>query len=486
MQSEDVSEKCVECKDWYEYELLAGSEKVIISFLRRESVRDLASKDGELRVFIVAGEVSGDVIASRLMSSLKMLSPFPVRFAGVGGLTMSQQGLNSLFPMEDIAVMGIWELLPHLSMFRVKLKETVESALTFRPHVVLTVDSKGFSFRFLKQLRARYGVHRLASPQHFHYVAPSFWAWRGGESRLKGLLEFVDHVFCILPFEAEVCRSNGLAATFVGHPTLEDVLELKINKCVDKEWKVQGDGEEFRRNYGISSVQAIENTSVSFEILQDMRESTIISVLPGSRLQEVTRMLSIFSRTMELLKDAFSELTAVIHVAPNKHVEEYISNAVCQWPVPAILVPGGSPCMKYNSFSASRVALCTSGTVAVELQLARLPCVVAYRAHLLTEWFIRYKAKIPYISLPNIVLDSPIIPEALFEACTPSRLAPLLMDLIQDESLRQKQVSAAGKFFNLLDPLKRVSGNSTERESLLLEYTPSMIAASAVLNSERI
>ncbi|KAK4431217.1 putative lipid-A-disaccharide synthase, mitochondrial [Sesamum alatum] len=429
----------------------------------RESVRDLASKDGELRVFVVAGEVSGDIIASRFMNSLKRLSPIPVCFAGVGGLMMSQQGLNSLFPMEDIAVMGIWELLPHLSMFKLRLKETVESALTFRPHVVLTVDSKGFSFRFLKKLRARYGQQRLASPQHFHYVAPSFWAWRGGEARLKGLSEFVDHIFCILPFEAEVCRSNGLAATFVGHPTLEDALELKINKCIVNEWKVQGDGEKFRKNYGISS------------------ESTIISVLPGSRLQEVTRMLSIFSRTMELLKHAFSELTAVIHVAPNTHVEEYISKAVHEWPVSVVLVPGGSPCMRYNSFSASRLALCTSGTVAVELQLARLPCVVAYRAHLLTEWFIRYKAKIPYISLPNIVLDSPIIPEALFGACTPSQLAPLLIDLMRDERLRGKQVSAAEKFLNLLDPLKRASAYPGPQ---LLEYnTPSMIAASAVFNS---
>lgn len=124
-----------------------------LSVLGSESVRDLALKDGELRVFIVAGEVSGDIIASRFMNSLRKISPFPVRFTGVGGLMMSQQGLNTLFPMEDIAVMGIWELLPHLWKFRLRLKETVESALTFQPHVVLTVDSKGFSFRFLKHLR---------------------------------------------------------------------------------------------------------------------------------------------------------------------------------------------------------------------------------------------------------------------------------------------------------------------------------------------
>ncbi|XP_056697751.1 probable lipid-A-disaccharide synthase, mitochondrial [Spinacia oleracea] len=141
---------------------------------------------------------------------------------------MSQYGLRSLFPMEDHAVMGILELLPYLYMIRVRLKETVEAAFLFKPHVVVTVDAKGFSFRFLKKLRASYSVQQLDSPMHFQYVAPSFWAWRGGEARLKCLSQFVDHVLCILPFEEEVCRVNGLAATFVGYPVLEDCLELNL------------------------------------------------------------------------------------------------------------------------------------------------------------------------------------------------------------------------------------------------------------------
>ncbi|CAK9141524.1 unnamed protein product [Ilex paraguariensis] len=142
-------------------------------------------------------------------------------------LMMSNQGLKSLFPMEDISVMEIWELLPHLNKLRVNLKQTMEAALLFKPHVVVTVDSKGFSFRFLKQLRARYDQQALVClPPHFHYSAPSFWAWKGGEKRLKALSEFIDHVFCILPFEEEVCKVHGLAATFVGHPMLEDVWEL--------------------------------------------------------------------------------------------------------------------------------------------------------------------------------------------------------------------------------------------------------------------
>lgn len=116
----------------------------------------MAAKDGELRVFIISGEASGDTIGSRLMASLKKLSPFPVRFSGVGGSMMSNEGLKSLFPMEDIAVMGIWELLPHLYKFRLKLKETTEAAFMFKPHVVVTVDSKGFCFRLLKELRGKW------------------------------------------------------------------------------------------------------------------------------------------------------------------------------------------------------------------------------------------------------------------------------------------------------------------------------------------
>ncbi|KAH0743758.1 hypothetical protein KY290_031751 [Solanum tuberosum] len=434
-----------------------------------QSAVDFASKDGELRVFIVAGEVSGDTIGSRVMGSLIKLSPLPVRFAGVGGKMMSKQGLNPLFPMEDIAVMGIWELLPYLNQFRVRLKQTIEAALSFKPHVVLTVDAKGFSFRFLKHLRAACVQHGMVCPLHFHYVSPSFWAWKGGEARLKGLLHFVDHVLCILPFEAEVCRSNGVAATFVGHPTLEDIPECQGKDATERRYRIEGNAEAFLTGYGMSS------------------GSPVISLLPGSRLQEVTRMFPIFSKTLEQLKGSFPNLVAAVHVAPNQHVEDYISKAVRKWPSSVVLVSGGSHQMKYDSFSASSVALCTSGTVAMEMQLARLPCVVTYRAHLLTEWFIRYKAIIPYISLPNILLNSAVIPEALFQECTPSKLASLLKDLILDDNLREKQIIAAEKVIKLLRPPEISFGCSTRVEMSVpfSDCTPSMVAAYAVLYYQR-
>ncbi|VVB05268.1 unnamed protein product [Arabis nemorensis] len=434
------------------------------SFQSTKSVIDRAAVDGELRVFIVSGEVSGDNIGSRLMASLRKLSPLPLRFHGIGGSLMCKQGMTSLFPMEDLAVMGVWELLPHLYKLRVKLKQTIDAATKFKPHVVVTVDSKGFSFRLLKELRARYNQQCLENcPVHFHYVAPSFWAWRGGASRLGGLSEFVDHLFCILPNEEKVCREYGVEATFVGHPVLEDASEFNlVRMCKPQELKLEG---LYISKYSLPS------------------DSTVISVLPGSRLQEVERMLPIFSKAMKLLKEPFPKLATLIHVASNSQVDNYIGGSLCEWPVPAILVPSGSTRLKYDAFGASQVALCTSGTVAIELQLAHLPSLVAYRAHFLTELLIRYKAKIPYISLPNILLDSPIIPEALFQACNPSNLASILEKLILDEKMREKQVVAAEKLTRLLHPSESGICNFIRCSDLgSHRYTPSVLAASTILS----
>ncbi|KAK1292209.1 hypothetical protein QJS10_CPB17g02002 [Acorus calamus] len=426
------------------------------------------TKDGELRVFVVAGEVSGDSISSRLMSSLKSLSPFPIRFSGVGGTLMHKEGLRSLFPMEDIAVMGIWELVPHLNKFRVKINETVEAAILFRPHVVVTVDSKGFSFRFLKKLRARSTELGTQCPVHVHYVAPSFWAWKGGERRLGGLSEFVDHLLCILPFEEEVCRSNGLAATFVGHPMVEDALSFNLIILLffcAMFWKIE-----------------------LFAFVTSHHSSTgaqVITLLPGSRLQEVTRMLPIFLNAVHILKDSFPGLTAVIPVAPNHHVEKYIDTAIQTSSVSAILIAGTSINQKYDAFSASTAALCTSGTAVMELQLARLPCLVAYRAHFLTEWLIQYRTKLQYISLPNILLNSSVIPEALFHSCTPENLAVLARKLIMDADLRDLQIVSAKKVFELLSPPQESSGiiYPPDLDSSTTKISPSTIAASTILYS---
>ncbi|KAI3896659.1 hypothetical protein MKX03_028531 [Papaver bracteatum] len=193
-------------------------------------------------------------------------------------------------------------------------------------------------------------------------------------------------------------------------------------------------------------------------------------------------MMPIFSDTMELVKDSFPELMTVIPVAPHQQVEEYISAAIKTWPVSTILISGGSAQLKYDAFSASTAALSTSGTAALELQLAGLPCVVAYRAHLLTEWFIWYKAILPYISLPNILLNSSIIPEALFHQCTPTNVAAFLKQVINVEAMREKQILAAEKVLRLLYARRRNLGPE-EVTTKFDYYTPSMTAASTILFS---
>ncbi|XP_008788104.1 probable lipid-A-disaccharide synthase, mitochondrial isoform X2 [Phoenix dactylifera] len=436
--------------------------------LSSRAVIDMATRDGELRVFLVAGEVSGDSIASRLMASLKKLSPYPVRFAGVGGDLMRREGLQRIFPMEDLAVMGLWELLPHIINFRARLKETVEAAVSFRPQVVVTVDSKGFSFRLLKQLNDVFRGEK-DRPVHVHYVAPSFWAWKGGERRLERLRQFVDHILCILPFEAEVCRWNGLAATYVGHPVLEDALhlDLDLDPSSNKQ-KMRRNGDAFRHEHGLSP------------------GATVITLLPGSRLQEVTRMLPIYLQAVQLLKDSFADLSIIIPVAPNRDVEAYINREVQSWSLSAVLISGASLDKKYNAFSASSAALCTSGTGVMELQLAGLSCVVAYQAHFLTEWLIQYKTKLNFISLPNIILNSAVIPEVLFRACTSEKLATILSRVVADDSVRDQQASAAQKVLELLRPPSESISSSVLRESGLSSAIccPSMIAASKTLDAE--
>ncbi|XP_062206888.1 probable lipid-A-disaccharide synthase, mitochondrial isoform X2 [Phragmites australis] len=401
-------------------------------------VVDAAARDGELRVFVVAGEVSGDSLASRLMASLRALSPVPVRFAGVGGELMCKEGLQSLFPMEEIAIMGLWELLPHIYSVKMKIEDTVDAAISFRPHAVVTVDSKGFSFRLLRQLKCRWN-QKVLSPLHVHYVAPSFWAWKGGESRLPKLHNFVDHMLCILPFEDEICRLNGLPATYVGHPLLDDAIFLNMEPelSADKS-KLRRSSEAFRLEHGLSP------------------DATIITMLPGSRMQEVVRMLPIFLHSVEHLRCRFNELSLVIPVAPHRDVRTYVEKVVQSGLFPVVLIPGGSLKERYDAFSASSAALCTSGTAVMELMLAKLPCVVAYKAHFITECFIHLRKKINYISLPNILLNSPVVPEILFHSCTAKNLAAKLSEVISNDEVRQLQVESADQVFKVLyEPIKK-------------------------------
>eukprot|EP00252_Welwitschia_mirabilis_P006820 TRINITY_DN17725_c0_g1_i2.p1 TRINITY_DN17725_c0_g1~~TRINITY_DN17725_c0_g1_i2.p1 ORF type:complete len:247 (-),score=39.82 TRINITY_DN17725_c0_g1_i2:187-927(-) len=237
---------------------------------------------------------------------------------------------------------------------------------------------------------------------------------------------------------------------------------LKISK-----WHVQGDGLKFRKEHGLSD------------------GTTLISVLPGSRLQEVRCMLPIFSSALDLLKDTIDDFRPVIIVASNPLVVAHIRNFIGRWGHPVVLIPGDSIEASYDAYNASTVALCTSGTAVLQLQLARLPCIVAYHTNLITEWAIKMRTKLQYISLPNILADSAILPEALFSDCTPSKLASLVRDLVESEDAKQRQTFAAERTFETLSPPERTWTREPIVGSMdkLKPVTPSMIAASTILKA---
>lgn len=352
-----------------------------------------------LRVFLVAGEPSGDALGGRLMAALRQVAGTGnVVFAGVGGDAMTGQGLRSLFPMAELAVMGLMEVLPHARRLLRRIRETAAAAEAWKPDIVVTIDSPSFANRFAARLHLP-GVPKV------HYVAPSVWAWRPG--RVHKFKRNFDHILALLPFEPPYFEAVGLPCHFVGHP----VLEYGADK---------GDGPGFRRRHGIAA------------------DAPVIAVMPGSRRGEVSRLVEPFGETLRLLAARRPDLTAV--VATVSTVAELVQDAVRRWPVRTVVVSGSAE--KYDAMAASDVGLAASGTVALELTLAGVPSLIAYRVSPLTAAIVRRLVKVKYANLVNLLLDRPVVPELLQDRCRPALMAEALEGLMGEAG--QQQLAAAG------------------------------------------
>ncbi|HSU05626.1 MAG TPA: lipid-A-disaccharide synthase [Acetobacteraceae bacterium] len=334
-------------------------------------------------IYLVAGEQSGDVLGARLMTALRARRP-GVEFAGIGGTQMTMQGLASRFPISELAVMGLLEVLPRLAQLRRRLAETVADIAARRPVVVVTIDSPGFTLRLLRAV-ASLGVRRV------HYVAPQIWAWR--EGRVRHYPGLWDRLLCLLPFEPEFFARHDLPAQFVGHPVLESGAD-------------RGDGARFRTQHGLSGA------------------ARVITVMPGSRRNETSRLLPILGATLQLLGD----IVPVVPIAGP--VAEAVRAGTRSWPVPPILVTEDGE--KHDAFAASSAALTKSGTATLELALADVPMLVAYRVNPLSGVLIRRLVKVQYASLLNLLSGHELVPELMQEACTPARLAEVLTRLLDD------------------------------------------------------
>jgi lipid-A-disaccharide synthase len=296
--------------------------------------------------------------------------------------------------------MGVIEVLPRARTILHRVRETVADIVERRPAVVVTIDSSGFTWRIAQQLRRRGERVPLV-----HYVAPMVWAWRAG--RARRMARWYDHLMALLPFEPPYFERVGLSCSYVGHPVLDSGAD-------------RGDAAGFRAAHGVPEA------------------APLLCVLPGSRRGETGRLLPVFGETVALMAARHPELHVVIPTVPT--VAAQVREAAREWAAPTVVVEGGAS--KYGAFAASRAALAASGTVALELAMARLPSVIAYKINPLTAAIVRRLVKIPYANLVNLLIEREAVPEMLLERCNPPALASVLAPLLADETVRARQLAA--------------------------------------------
>ena len=377
-----------------------------------------------VRVFVIAGEPSGDVLGARLMAALKRQKLDKIEFVGVGGECMSEEGLRSLFPITELSVMGIAEILPRIFNLNRRIRETKKGINEYLPHLLITIDSPGFCFGVLKRLVKSKATKRV------HYVAPSVWAWRPG--RVHKFAREFDHLLALLPFEPRYFEPSGLPTTFVGHPVIEFDM-ASVN------------GKHFRVQHGLEM------------------STPLLCVLPGSRKGEIRRHLEPFREAVRFLRVSRPKLNVVIPTIST--LKEEIIQAVDGWDVNVIVVEGTGS--KFSAMAASNVALAASGTVALELALARVPSVIAYKVNVITSWIVKVLISSQYANLINILLDREAVPEFIQEQCNGRNLAESLDYLLKDDKAYKAQQDSAEEAIKLL----------RSEEGL-----PSDVAASTVLS----
>lgn len=364
----------------------------------------------ELRLFIVAGEHSGDALGGRLMRALNAATRGRIRYLGVGGEHMHEQGLLSQFPLSEIAVMGPAAILARLPSLTRKVYRTVDAAIAAEPDAVVIIDSPEFTHPIAKRIRKR----RPDIPI-IDYVSPSVWAWRPG--RAPRMTKYVDHVMALLPFEPEVHRRlGGPPCTYVGHPLVERYDEI-----------AGADPAPLRQSLGIPAAKPV------------------LLVLPGSRRSEVTRLLAPFGRTVARIRVQGADPAVLIPVVDS--VRPIVEAAVANWPCDVKLVSGEAD--KFRAFKLATAALAASGTVTLELGLAGVPMVVAYRVDGAAK-LLRFLVKTPSIVLANLVLGENAFPEFIQEECTEDFLAPALARVLGETPERAAQLEALRRIPSLL------------------------------------
>lgn len=357
-----------------------------------------------MRLYLLAGEPSGDRLGAALMAGLKTLRP-DITFDGVAGPLMQAQGMESLFPMEELSVMGIAEVLPKYPALRRRLQETAADCLAHQPDALITIDSPDFSLRLAKLVRQKTALRTI------HYVAPSVWAWRPG--RAAKMAAHIDHVLALLPFEPPYMEAAGMTCDFVGHPVVSEPMADAAEVTA------------FRAETGVG-------------------DAPLILTLPGSRRSEVARLAPVFGETLSRVVAERPEARIVLPAA--RPVAAAVQEAVQDWPGQPIVIDPRDDARaddrKRAAFAAADLALAASGTVSLELAANATPMVIAYDMSWLSWQVMSRMARIDTVTLVNLVFGQNIVPEFLGPACKPPDIAQAMLKLLDDKPACLQQLAA--------------------------------------------
>lgn len=347
---------------------------ILLKIVQSVELAHLKMQNKKIKVFIIAGEVSGDVLGARIMRAMP-----DAEFYGIGGENMISVGLDSLFPMSDLSVMGVLEVAAHARTLTHRINQTVNAILVMRPDIVLTIDSPGFAKSVIKKLRKMSAGQKLINDglKFHHVVAPQVWAWRAG--RAKKYARTFDKLYAFFDFEVPYFTKYGLETIAVGHPIADGL----VNRHVSKK-RGQNDNEK------------------------------IITLVPGSRMSEVKRLMPVFRAVVhQLVANGNDEYKFVIPTVET--TIEYVRENIKTWDVMPELVPSAQ---RYDLYARTYIAIVTSGTVSAELAMLHIPTIVIYKMNPITTWLVRQVIRVKWVSLVNILLNRGVYPEFLGDDAT--------------------------------------------------------------------